>query len=473
MCEYKLSKRNALSIDLTPQRAQVYELGRETSQPTVLTQPQILHAIPQANLLHAENLLSLSKELFMNRSPDIPSPWPHWSAYASEQVPEPSIMRTAFNDLHTLTVSVTKRLMQTAIMQATSRLRSQRRRTKHGVMPFVKTRDVLSAIDVLGLKRNARSRWIGVARRCNVRVFDEQRTTKFRVKRREMSWDQVENILGLYDVVAAPTVGDEHIPAPVTDSEGEGSFNRRAARSGTPLPMEHLSLSNSESDVEVEDDMVGYDSASSVNMEEESTLKRHTQDSAVGEVTQDRKHNVQTLEQFDQEAGRHEEEALCKHLGFAVAPKRKSPSGDENDDADDGKESLVTTPDDWRKWTDYHAAWEEYQTPIPDAAFAANQKSRTMTPTTRPDVDSEASSTASGSPQQRRHNLPGIVELRARDPRAYAALQSNAFRDHDDSLQSNLSESDGNTDADVPAQSVENTEVAQSIDSQDAMDWET
>ena len=217
VCEYKPSKRTPLSVDSTPQPSELEQASGNASQSAAQLQPQILHAIPEADILHAENMLLLSKDLFMNRSPDIPSPWPHWSAYASEQVPEPSVMRTCFNDFHALAVSVTKRLMQTAIIQATSRLRSQRRRSKKSVMPFVRTRDVLSAIDVLGMKRNGRSRWTGVARRCNVRVIDEQRTTRFKVKQREISWDQAEQILGLYDAVTMHSDVPSAVPA--TDSD--------------------------------------------------------------------------------------------------------------------------------------------------------------------------------------------------------------------------------------------------------------
>ncbi|CAN9177611.1 unnamed protein product [Alternaria alternata] len=62
---------------------------------------RILQDIPEAGLLQPQVMLTLSKTLFMNRSPTIPSPWPHWSEYTSEFAQEPSIYRSAFNDLHT------------------------------------------------------------------------------------------------------------------------------------------------------------------------------------------------------------------------------------------------------------------------------------------------------------------------------------------------------------------------------------
>ncbi|KAL1648904.1 hypothetical protein SLS61_006634 [Didymella pomorum] len=469
-CKYQPSKRTYRSVDLTPQSPKV----EEEAPPVLSTEPQILRDIPQASLLHAENMLSLSRDLFMNRSPDLPSPWPHWSAYASEQVPQPSLMRTALNDFHTLAVSVTKRLMQAAITQATSRLRSQRRRTKKGVMPFVKTRDVLSAIEIVGLKRNGRSRWTGVARRCNVRVFDEQRTTKFKITRREMTWDQAEQILGLYDAVSRSTDADDLLGTPAADSD-EAAFKRRAARAGTPLPMEHLSLSNSDSNVELAD--ADSDSASDGSEDEgevPTPLDRETPERPSStepeDAPQDEVREKQTLEQFDQEARREEEEALCSRLEMTIATKSKSPSVDGSED--DERQKLFNGVHDWRYWTDYRAVWEEHETPVSTASFIANQKPR-ATPAARPrDLDSDASSTASGSPQQSRRKRPAAIELQAQNPRSYAAMQGDIYSPRDDAHLSDVSQFDDEANADIPTQSIEVHGPAQSVSSQDAMDWE-
>lgn len=410
----------------------------------------------------------------MNRSPDLPSPWPHWSAYASDQVPEPSMMRTAFNDFHTLAVSVTKRLMQTAIIQATSRLRSQRRRTKKGVMPLVKTRDVLSAIDVLGLKRNGRSRWIGVARRCNLRVFDEQRTTRFRIKRRDMSWAQTEKILSLYDAVAMQPAARIHGAEHSSDPEDQ-VFRRRAARHGTPLPMQHLSLSNSDSDSDSEGEEEEADDSDVAFSEEEpaTPIKEDSPDRPVSVESNgsdlDAPQQKQTLEQFDNEASRQEEESLRNILGLMTAIKSKSPdcrdSGSEGDD-----ERLYRPNDDWRRWTDYRAAWEEHQTPVPIARFVANQKPYAETHTSRIEVDSDTSSNASQKLPHLKQTRGGALELMPQSPRNYAATQGFAFDMHGNALASDASASDADVDADVPAQSIEHTGHAQNLD---AMDWET
>ena len=476
-CEYKPSKRTPLSVESTPQPS-------ESEQPVDVDngsahdelQPQILQAVPEADLLHAENMLLLSRDLFMNRSPDIPSPWPHWSAYASEQVPEPSIMRTCFNDFHTVAVSVTQRLMQTAIIQATSRLRSESYRSEKRVTPKVKRRDVLSAIDVLGMKRNGRSRWTGVARRCNVRVIDEQRTTRFKVEQREISWDQAEQVLGLYDAVT--THNDVYSAAPATDSEGDEDFGRRAARHGTPLPMEKLTLSKSESDLEStvdtgddadESDTGGTDEESQGSVNEDDTDRSASIDP--GDAAQIDTQTRQTVEQFDQEARRLEEEALSTRLGFTITVKSEAPDDSLLEhDSDDAREALVSTADDWRDWTEYRAEWEEYPTPVPLSKFIANQKPRAQSYLVGAAVDSD-SSTGSRSAQKSAKTGSSKVKLNPQDPRKHAAMLSNAYGAYDSAPASNSSDADS-FDADMPAQSIEHAGTERDSGGYNAMDWE-
>ncbi|KAF2998948.1 hypothetical protein E8E13_006741 [Curvularia kusanoi] len=477
VCEYKPSKRTPLSVDPTPQPSESRQAAESVPLPATEIQPQILQAIPQASLLHAQNMLLLSRDLFMNRSPEIPSPWPHWSVYASEQVPEPSIIRTCFNDFHALAVSVTKRLMQTAIIQATSRLRSQRRRSKKGVMPFVKTRDVLSAIDVLGLKRNGRSRWTGVARRCSVRVVDEQRTTRFRIKQREISWDQAEQILGLYDAVT--TNSGLQSMASATDSENEEGFRRRAARHGTPLPMEQLSLSKFESDLE--SDIESGDIADESDSMPSDGTDEELQDAVEEDVT-DRSSSLepedaaqlqprrkQTLEQFDQEARRQEEEALSTRLGFTVAVKDEKLDGYAfEDDCGDAPEPLLTTADDWRDWTEYRATWEQYPTAVPLAKFIANQKPLPQPPTTRTALGSDSST----AEQRHRKTASGTIELKPQNPQDYAAMLGSAYGAYNNVTTDESSGTESDVEPDVPAQSIEDTGAERDSGGYNAMDWE-
>lgn len=299
-----------------------------------------------------------------------------------------------------------------------------------------------------------------------------------------MSWDETERILGLYDAVSTPcsTEFDSSRQDKGANSE---SFKQQAARSGTPLPMEHLSLSASDSDTEIDDSEDEYAQASWDTNGGTRHVHHPFRDSAgryasmpPGEVSRDWAHELQTLDQYDQEASRHEEEALRASLGISIPAKEKSPidEGRQDDNVDD-PESLTTSADDWRVWTEYRPVWEQYQAPVPAARFIANQKPRESTSdlklrqlrtaSVESAVESDASF-SSRSPRQSRQQKPSVVELRARDPQVYAAMQNEA---QDDFTYSASSESDI-SDADVPAQSVENTSIAQRTGDWNAMDWE-
>jgi RNA polymerase I-specific transcription initiation factor RRN5 len=445
----------------------------------------IFQAIPEASLLQPEVMLTLSREIFMNRSASIPSPWPHWSNYVSEIAAEPSMYRTAFNDFHRLVVSVTKRLVQTAIVQATSRLRSQRFRVEKGTQPFVKTRDIHSAIDVLGLKRNGSERWRGVPRRCGLRVTASNATPQGR-RNRDVPWSEVERIM------APATSPNERVES---SAEPE-NFKSRAARSGTPLPIHNLTLSDADDD---EDEIQQED-----EIEDDSDISEHFTDTErmpsthrvrqprdpIGRyatVPPDEEANehlqyLVDIEAFDQEASRQEENVLWEMLGTEAKPKDDATNAGDNlkDLGMDADEKVTTLTTNWRQLFKYCAPWEEYQTPVSIAELIANQKPSSPMPTgyarahsteVPHDDASDASSTLQTKGQ--RQKSAGEVNLHARGTNAYAALQRAGL--------GNLSRSSGDSSSDressvpeedVPTQSIEAEQGAVDIgDDSDAMDW--
>jgi RNA polymerase I-specific transcription initiation factor RRN5 len=395
------------------------------------------------------------------------------------------MFRTAFRDFHSLTLNLTKRLVQVAIMQATSRLRSKRRRLRHGVKPMVRKRDVRAAIDILGLQRNGKHRWKGAARRCGVRVYDEQRLTRFKSKKWDLTYDEVEEILG---PPKAPARTDTDASEPSGD-EGRRKFKNRAARSGTPLPVGPLAISESGSDsdpapdpdldsnsdwdsdivleTDLEDDQLDSDGASGSGFPS-SYVKRDPAGrfASIPPSSAIEPDTTYTLEQFDQEASRLEEQALCRKLGLAPPPKDEPKSEDEPDINVDF--AIIDHTDDWRAWTSYHAEWETFRKPVRAAKFAANQ--RPVAPAVPRPIDTEniSSGTDSGSDlgasarRSKRRKTAGI-ELEAQNPHTYAALQGNIYKMDDMGSDGVDTEEDPRLGADVPAQSVE--------DAADAMDW--
>lgn len=391
-------------------------------------------------------MLTLSKTVFMNRSPTIPSPWPHWSEYSSELAREPSIYRGAFNDLHTLVVSVTKRLVQTVLIQATSRLRSQRHRVKGGI-PLVKKRDVLTAIDVVGLQQNSQERWKGVARRCALRVYEGKWSRYRRDKtKREVPWDEVEQIM----TPAEPSIEPE-----TTDVETSGNetpdFSARAKRSGTPLPFDQLALSDSD-----EESLVGESEPPSRSTSPSRDIANQPTTPPPTMVPEKPGPRKLTLGEFDRETSRREEHALWDMLGLEPSVNREEINigGESDEDDPEEGEKITTLPDSWRAWTSWRTEWEEYDTPPPEIAFLANQKPLDAPPILQEHTSdtAESSSEDDTDAQTRRPNhrsKPSIqqtVELQTRGTHAYAALQGQSSKPVGSPSQSSSQDDDTSDD---------------------------
>ena len=412
--------------------------GRENPPKKEVTAP-ILEAIPEATLLQPQVMLILSKTLFMNRSPTIPSPWAHWSEYTSDLAQAPAMYRSAFNSFHTLVLSVTKRLVQTAIIQATSRLRSHRQRVKKNSTPLVKRRDVCTAIDILGMKRDGQERWRGVARRCGLRVYDGKWSRyRHNTSRREVPWDEVEKLMTPSEPLADASVGPQIIDSETSGCD-DGQFKPRAARMGTPLPMENLALSDSDDG-----------SCSSERLPPTPTnSKREPRRQAI------------SVEQFDQNASRQEEHTLCAMLDFdSISRDQDSKSCEGSGDSteeDETTEEIETHPDDWRSWTEYRPEWDGLDTPISSVQFLANQKPATVPPLPQSDIaDTICSSSnndtdvpARASRKASKLEPRQTIELEALDARVYARQQGRAT----EHLRSRVESSE--TETDVPTQFIE------------------
>jgi RNA polymerase I-specific transcription initiation factor RRN5 len=346
---------------------------------------------------------------------------------------------------------------------------------------MVRKRDVRAAIDILGLQRNSKHRWKGAARRCGVRVYDEQRLTRFKSKKWDLTYDEVEEILG---PPKAPARTDTDA-SESSSNKGRRKFKKRAARSGTPLPVGPLAISESDSgsdpdldsnsdsdpdsvlDTDLEDDQLDSDGASDGGFPS-SYLKRDPAGrfASIPPSSAIEPDTTYTLEQFDQEASRLEEQALCDKLGLAPPPKDEPKSEDQPGINVDFE--TIDHTDDWRAWTSYHAEWEAFRKPVRAAKFAANQ--RPVAPAVPRPIDPESisSGTDSGSDmgasarRSKRRKTAGI-ELEAQNPHTYAALQGSIYKMDGMGSDGIDAEEDPRLGADVPAQSVE--------DAADAMDW--
>jgi RNA polymerase I-specific transcription initiation factor RRN5 len=133
--------------------------------------------------------LQLSERFFMNFGESkLEDNWINL-AYKGES---PSITCDAFADFHAIAVSITRRLIQSSVFFALSRIRSMRSNI-HQRASVVKARDVRAALRVLDMKRNSFEFWIGVARRCNLDVADIRHKKGWEAH--YMNYNEVEDAL--------------------------------------------------------------------------------------------------------------------------------------------------------------------------------------------------------------------------------------------------------------------------------------
>ena len=139
-----------------------------------------------ASLLNVSKWINLSERFFMNfGGSKFDDNWINL-AYKDES---PSLTSDALTDFYALAVSATRRLVQSAIFIALSRMRSN----THQKAKIVRAGDVIAALDVVKMKHNGFEHWIGLPRRCNLVVADMRNKKGW--KTTYMGYNEVEDVL--------------------------------------------------------------------------------------------------------------------------------------------------------------------------------------------------------------------------------------------------------------------------------------
>ncbi|KAL1964406.1 hypothetical protein VTN77DRAFT_6964 [Rasamsonia byssochlamydoides] len=302
-----------------------------------------------ASLLNIKRWIQLSERFFMNfggsRFED------NWVNVAFKDE-SPSLTADAFADFYALTVSITRRIVQSALFFAISRIRN----ISYHKAKKVKTRDIRAALDVLNMKHNSFDFWVGLARRCSLEVADIRHKKGWKAD--YMGYDEVEDALS-----------------------GRRSFSKSRERSAS----RHLEKNNDgddNDDVDDDDDDEEQEENGGINPddddedeyveEDESTPPSpRSADSLASSVSDEEAYADQEdiyAEYIDQKASRDEELRIrellqCPMLDTLLPPVIKTE--DDNDNATappkpvagrKTKQDLV----DWRDRTIYRSEWEEY-----------------------------------------------------------------------------------------------------------------
>ena len=316
---------------------------------------EVSNQIPAASLLKLMNFLALSKRFFMNSviAED------NWRSYTGKKTRSPSIMYTAFSDFHALSISITQRLVQSSLFFAMSRLRVMSASGHYTPQPHVKRRDVMAALNVLGMKTDARAFWARAARRCKLRVYDKVRHRQVFGKR--YSYVEVERIL------SSSIISDPENPE-ITAKDATASTPREGRT------LTGSSASASEGSVSSDSMPIDFDGSSALSSDED--LSATSLDPANKQNRMQEGHDQLQdayAEALDQQASRDEERRLWEMLGEDPAgemepvdvklPKRPFPNQKY-------KEELLN----WKQWVDYAGDWEIHETSVFRSGFANDQE---------------------------------------------------------------------------------------------------
>ncbi|UKZ47455.1 hypothetical protein TrVGV298_001673 [Trichoderma virens] len=144
--------------------------------------------VPQfAQLFHASKWLELSARMFMNSS----VPGNNWNSVNEEP---PSMWATTFDDFHSLAISVTRRLVQTTLFMAMSRIRAKNAMGSK-VREMVQLQDAEAAISSLNMAGESNEAWIKSARRLRLDVYEDPPEGDEELDEERMTYEEVEQAL--------------------------------------------------------------------------------------------------------------------------------------------------------------------------------------------------------------------------------------------------------------------------------------
>ncbi|KAL2036538.1 hypothetical protein N7G274_010723 [Stereocaulon virgatum] len=309
-------------------------------------------ALPAATLLNLKTFLSLSTRFFMNSS----TPENNWRTYA-ERGQCPSIMHTAFSDFHTLAVSITKRLIQSSLFFAMSRLRAMDDPGHYTNRRHVKRRDVVAALNVLSMEASARKTWTRTARKCKLRVYEEVKGRK--ALGRRYGYDEIESILASSSV---GTRGRYRRTPEAADNAFKLQGQESAASSTEDATGDDMSSVPSSGD----EDRSILDDADLMKSSADGNDKKAS-DSQLFDQLQD-----DYADFLDQRASQREEYSLWESLGKNPAEIMGSQDV-QLPKVPDARTRAREDHVDWTSWVDYVGLWEKLETPVPASDFAANR----------------------------------------------------------------------------------------------------
>ncbi|KAI5303689.1 hypothetical protein KEM56_007294 [Ascosphaera pollenicola] len=320
--------------------------GRSDEQASDIVEDSVIFTV--GRLFKLSNWIKLSENIFMNPGNGCHQE-DNWRTLFKEETP-PALTCEAFSDFYALAISLTRRIIQSAIFFALSRARAlERAGINVRSQTYVRKQDVLAALDILRLPRDSHDFWALSARRCNLDIVYDRHRKSYHVT--QLSHDQVERLLLPRDRK--------------TRSVEEHSI--RALSQGQQNAAEVVLDPHSH----VEDSRVETDSTADEEQEQDDSEDQEQEEGGNPEFESPSDYEDNIAEKLDKQAAAQEDFRLREQLNL---PKPAKPAKSEaimklenNTEPELGpyshplnyrksKEELA----DWRDRLLYYSEWEQY-----------------------------------------------------------------------------------------------------------------
>ena len=337
-----------------------------------------LENVPAERLFRLSIWLQMAETIFMNAGhPHLDLNWRHVAAKDER----PNMTYSALDDFHDLAMNITRRVMQTSMFLAQSRMRST---DGYGYKSsrLVKEQDVSAALEVLGMKSSVAENFVGMARRNHLQVISGSHDKGSR-RRAFLSYDEVDA------AITERQRGRRRRRSVSSTSSASGMSVSSSARDASdtehaeasqPVRSDHESVPDpSDSDVSSMADYVeetephGDDDEDKSEEDEFGGLSFHPS------TTRQKRRQIYLeaqqdayMEDLDQKASKADERYLRQVLGKAVFPLIKSEEDEE--ELGDRPKVLRKSMGDLADWKGmYQAEWEALGERVPEVDFIASR----------------------------------------------------------------------------------------------------
>ena len=366
------------------------------------------------DLIDLEGLLVMSERLFMNSQ----SPQENWRDFAIDKE-KPSIFHTAFLDFYNLIVILTRRLVQSTIFCAMSRLRALKA-IKKDRAPRVRVQDVFSAIQALGMKKDRGDFIIGLARRCKLHV--KQDGSHGASAKVVLSYNEVERQLRK----RRKTGGGTTLPS--SDEMGE-SLSDESEADLPPAPEIIAAEASQTSDPDISDTSMSDSETDFLPMQYPPHESQH-QKARRREKAEDK-----YAEAFDKQNNQKEEIQLWATLGIEQKIK---PEEQELPPRPPVVRKTMEDIVDWRDLIDYQSPWERFEIPVREDEFRKLRRTKRGRQQSEVDKDSAVGVTLDSEEAETNGDSLDEVQRRRMDG---GSLSSLGPRDVDEAADGSSSES--------------------------------